>query len=74
MQSTSRLSRLVDHLYDGKRRICVLSNAINEFVWVQWRIGPIQGQPIWQKVYVFSRAIIFLGKTGVKFMKDAKLC
>ena len=60
-------------LYNGKRWVCAVSWAINEFVWFQCKIGQIRGRPFWQKVCVVSRAIYFLGKTGVKFMKVAKL-
>ena len=69
-RSNTRIQHL---LCNGKRRVCVVPRAINDFLWFQCRIGSIQGRPIWQKVCVVSRAIYFWDKTGVKFMKVAKL-
>ena len=70
--------RLTSHsnllYYNDKRRVCVVSRAVNDFLWFQCRIGQIRVRPIRQKVCVVSRAIYFSGKTGVKFMKVAKLC
>ena len=49
-----------------------MPRVINEFVWFQCRIGPIQGRPIRQKVCAVSHVINVWGRTGVKFIKDAK--